>query len=111
MKMYILVDKVPIITNDINEWGKGNASNSLSKTIFNVYGEDVEVSTVFLGFDHNHNGGKAILFETMVFGGEFDLHQERYYTYDEAMIGHQLICDMVDKVGRNRDEKLRDLGI
>ena len=31
---------------------------------------NVEISTVFLYFDHNHGKDKPLFFETMVFGGE-----------------------------------------
>jgi hypothetical protein len=51
---------------------------------------DVEVSTVFLGIDHNYSGeGPPLLFETMLFrdGKPLD-YQERYATWDEAVSGH-----------------------
>lgn len=36
------------------------------------------ISTVFLGIDHNYSGnGRPVLWETLVFGGELDQHQER----------------------------------
>lgn len=58
--------------------------------------EDVEVSTVFLGLDHNFgDGSKPILFETLVFGGPMDGSMRRYENWIEAEQGHQL---MVDKV-------------
>lgn len=47
-----------------------------------------DVSTVFLGLDHNHRGGEPILFETMIFGGPLDGEQWRYHTYDQAERGH-----------------------
>lgn len=53
------------------------------------------ISTVFLGMDHgwwderkNHNY-KPVLFETMIFGGEYDQYQERYTTYQKALEGHE----------------------
>lgn len=50
-----------------------------------------DVSTVFLGLDHNWtNQGAPIVFETMVFGGPFDQEQERYSTWAEAEAGHRL---------------------
>ena len=38
---------------------------------------DTKVSTVFLGLDHNFGDGPPVLWETMVFGGKFDQHQNR----------------------------------
>jgi len=49
----------------------------------------VEVSTVFLALDHAHDGGKPVLFETMIFGGPLNEEQYRYCTWDEAVVGHR----------------------
>ena len=53
--------------------------------------DDAHVSTVFLGLDHNwaFPGEPRALFETMIFGGEFDQWQRRYATWDEARAGHE----------------------
>lgn len=51
---------------------------------------EANVSTVFLGLDHNYGDGPPLLFETMVFGlpGETE-YQWRYATWDEAVAGHE----------------------
>lgn len=49
----------------------------------------VDISTVFLGFDHGFGQGLPILFETMIFGGPYDQWQRRYCTWDEAEAGHR----------------------
>jgi hypothetical protein len=48
----------------------------------------IEVSTVFLTLDHRHGDGPPILFETMIFGGEYDNWCYRYRTIDQARAGH-----------------------
>jgi len=64
------------------------------------------VSTVFLGLDHNFgNGGKPIVFESMVLGPHtnddnsvttsHDYACERYTTYDEALAGHAVLLGRV----------------
>lgn len=53
--------------------------------------QEIMVSTVFLGLDHNHFGGVPILFETMIFGGINDGVQWRYHDWDEAAEGHEEI--------------------
>jgi hypothetical protein len=54
------------------------------------------VSTVFLGLDHNFLGnGPPILFETLVFGGEWDGEMFRYSTFEEAVEGHYRVCNLV----------------
>lgn len=56
---------------------------------------DADVSTVFLGLDHNyHRSGPPILFETMVFdvsdepGVTIEEYQTRCSTWDEAVEMH-----------------------
>ena len=110
--MYILVGKETFPTTDINEWGSNRETTpNLVHDIFEIGGESISVSTVFLGIDHRHGEGEPVLFETMVFGGNYDGYQDRYCTYDEAVLGHYIVCEMVDKVRIQRDNKLNDLGI
>ena len=112
MKMYILVDKVPVLTDDIDVWNTYLSKNRSIK--FTEFGDTISVSTVFLGMDHSNRYTKEdgpILFETMVFGSKYDDYQERYLTYDDAILGHERICEMVDEVKINRNNRLNDLGI
>ena len=57
------------------------------------------VSTVFLGLDYSYdeNNPKPILFETMVFGGSSQLHEERdserCSTWEEAEEMHRKMCE------------------
>ena len=51
---------------------------------------DTEVSTVFLGIDHNFgDDGPPLLFESMTFPDQMTC--ERYATWDEAQAGHDRI--------------------
>lgn len=50
---------------------------------------DVRISTVFLGLDQHLGDGPPVLFETMIFGGDYDQYQWRYHTWDEAIAGHK----------------------
>lgn len=59
-------------------------------------GEDVEVSTVFLGMDHAFFG-EPILFETMVFGGVLTEWLWRYCTWEEAEQGHAQVVTLVKR--------------
>ena len=56
---------------------------------------DIRVSTVFLGVDHNFDGGPPLLFETMIFGGPHDEYQEWYSTWEEAEAGHATALALV----------------
>jgi hypothetical protein len=54
-------------------------------------GEDIEISTVWLGLDHQHGDGAPLIFETRVFGGDCAGDTYRYSTLDEATAGHESI--------------------
>jgi hypothetical protein len=62
---------------------------------------DVSVSTVLLVIDHAFEG-EPLIFETMVFGGEHDELCERYSTRDEAVKGHQRVCETVFQSSKDR---------
>ena len=55
----------------------------------------IRISTVWLGMDHSFGGSAPELFETMVFGGEWDQELTRYATKEEASKGHQRIVQRV----------------
>lgn len=58
--------------------------------------DGVDVSTVFLGRDINCGTGEPpALFETMIFGGEYDGCQWRCSTWDEARLVHKAVCKML----------------
>lgn len=57
-------------------------------------GERFEVSTVFLGFDHNRRpGGEPLLFETMLFIEGAPRGQTRARTWAEAEAQHAAMCE------------------
>jgi len=59
---------------------------------------DVEVSTVWLGLDHNYyDDGPPLIFESMVFGGEYDDYMDRYSTWEQAQAGHDRIVAALRK--------------
>ena len=64
---------------------------------------DAEVSTVFLGIDHQFGEGPPILFETMIFGGEHDEEMWRYSTWDEAKAGHSHVVSLLECATGNHD--------
>ncbi len=87
MKHYILQGKITVPVG-MMKWARWfqDADRHVAKDEF----DGVEVSTVFLGLDHNWLGGAPLLFETMVFtdiegGGDM----WRYSTWEQAEAGHQ----------------------
>jgi hypothetical protein len=86
---YILKDGIPVQETDIRKWGAWMEKSEGNRRVAFTKVGGADVSTVFLGVDHNWLGGSPVLFETMIFGGEHDQYQERYHTLEEAMIGHE----------------------
>jgi hypothetical protein len=60
--------------------------------------EDIVVSTVFLGLDHNWYEGahEPILWEAMIFGGVEDQYQRRYSSLKDAEEGHIQALMMIE---------------
>lgn len=91
---YILDGHEVVECGDLMKWAEWfeTADRHVAKTIIG----DVKISTVFLGMSHSFGEtGPPILFETMVFGGEYDEEMERYSTWDEAEAGHKKMVDLV----------------
>lgn len=95
---YILEGHNPVPCNDLIEWAKwfGKADRKVERTDLPQGGY---VSTVFIGLDHNCDGTRRELFETMVFcsGGYYDQDMERYATWEEAEAGHKRMVERITK--------------
>jgi hypothetical protein len=93
MRYYILGNQVVVPASGAMEFGKWveTADRIVSKTQV----ADIEVSTVFLGIDHQFYNGPPLLFETMVFGGDLDQTCRRCSTWDEAVEQHETILSEV----------------
>lgn len=98
MKHYILDEQgnaVPI--NDIFKWAAFMRSSAARTNITLL--DNIIISTAFLGYDHSFDNEKEvpILWETMIFGGKHDQHQERYTSKEEAMEGHERAVKMAEE--------------
>ena len=71
-------------------WTQNNEVHIFDDTI-----DGIRVSTVFLGVDHNFGRGPAVLFETMVFGGDYNHYCCRYCNRLQAKAGHDQALSMV----------------
>ena len=91
MRHYVLdKDNNPVIEPDLIRWAM-KFEKMDRRVAFNVVGdkETSEISTVFLGLDHSmDNEGPPLIYETMIFGGEYDGTCERYSTKEEAVSRH-----------------------
>jgi 20S proteasome alpha/beta subunit len=98
VRYYLLnEDKTVRVVEDVLEWAKSHERRDSNRFVANTEIGPYRVSTVFLGLDHNHGMGRPHIFETMVFGsGNYDEQdQARYSTYQEAIDGHDAMCNKV----------------
>lgn len=89
---YRLKGKFPVEERNMLRWARSRGGH---KSLKRTYIGDIYVSTVFLGINHSFLDSLPVLFETMVFGGEHNHYQERYYTYKQAIHGHNTAVKMV----------------
>jgi hypothetical protein len=77
----------------------------VQQDVFIHEGEPVQVSTVWLGLDHNWwPGGPKRIFETMIFGGKHDLEQWRYDTEENARHGHSEVVALLQLEQANKED-------
>ena len=82
-------DGQPVICEDVRVWAEWFEHHPEQRIVArDAVGDDIVVSTVFLGLDHNWSGGPPVLWETMIFGGPDDEYQERYTSQEAALAGH-----------------------
>jgi hypothetical protein len=97
MSWYILTtdnEPVAVSINEASQWMEDNPDKKALKQD-NI--GDVFISTVFLSLDHSWNNKGLILWETMIFKGEHDGYQERYSSHKDALKGHQIALNLVNK--------------
>jgi hypothetical protein len=107
---YILDGHQPVAVTDVLEWA--HWYEEADRRVGLSFTEHFEISTVFLGLDHNFGGdGPPLLFETMVFrkhGKAYDLAMDRYSTWDEAERGHLEMVRLAIKMEGMTDDRNTD---
>lgn len=69
------------------QWARDFENSESRRVDFTEIG-DVEISTVFLGLNHQFGDGPPLIYESMVFGGSLDGECQRYTTETQARAGH-----------------------
>jgi hypothetical protein len=97
-RYYILNDDKTIRpVKDVLTWARWFEDRLDRRVVAHTMIDEVFVSTIFLGLDHNFRyKGPPIVFETMIIGGEHDRFQSRSSTWDEALRMHKIACGMID---------------
>ena len=93
MPHYILDGREPKRCDNLLQWARWMEDHD--RVVARTKIDEILVSTVFLGLDHNFDGGTPILFETMVFGGPLNEHMVRYTGWKQALAGHQRVLEQV----------------
>lgn len=93
---YILDGHTPVAESNLLRWAVW--FETADRTVEKTYIQDCEISTVFLGLDHQWLDGPPILFETMIFGGKLDGECWRYSTWEEAREGHEAAVEKVKEM-------------
>lgn len=80
------------------EWyGKHHFADFAKNVVARSKVGDADISTVFLGINHQFGDGPPLLFETLVSGGEYDEEMERCSTWDQAVAQHARWCDKIKR--------------
>lgn len=95
--MFYILDEnnQPVKVNNSNDWPNGFGEDMRRVALDEI--NEVSISTVFLGVDHNIGGLKPVLWETMCFSHnlDYDQYQEKYTSHEEAIAGHKKCVDAV----------------
>lgn len=91
--LYILKHRKPVLCPDVKKWGK-RFNDFHKRRVRSTYLDDIWISTVFLGVDHNFDSGPPLLFETMVFKDSEEIDCNRCATWREALRIHHYSVDL-----------------
>lgn len=85
---YILIGQTPVPEPDTLKWARW--FETADRVVAQTEIESAVVSTVFLAIDHRFlANGPPLLFETMIFDGDWEDYQERCATWIEAEAQHR----------------------
>jgi hypothetical protein len=78
-------------TGSLYEWSKWFETNRDGRMVSKTTVGEAEVSTVFLGMNHQWGSGPPLIFETMIFGGKWESHCWRWSTRAQSVAAHDQI--------------------
>lgn len=96
---------------DMREWCMLMENPGYKRVAFDQISKEVEVSTVWLGLDHQFvHEAPILIFETLVFGGKHDGDMMRYSTEAQAEAGHVKVVNALKREmarGKSRRKALK----
>jgi hypothetical protein len=89
-RFYILIDRIAVPETDEAKWSIWFGKDFLDRMVAKTRIGPIEISTVFIGIDHNFfgDGSEPHLFETMIFRGKDGCECWRCSTWQEAEAQH-----------------------
>lgn len=93
---YILKDRKPVICADLRVWASWFEEVG-NRRVGNTEVGDLVVNTIFLGLDHSFGSGPPILWETMVFDGEWGNQERCAGSWEQAEEMHRRMVEKVKK--------------
>ena len=106
--VYYILDNehhiVPVKTGMWEKWFEASDRSGSRNVGCTKVGDDIMVSTIFLGFDHSFGlvPGPPVVFETVILGGLFDGWCRRYSSWDDAETGHKVAVRRVREALKKR---------
>ena len=94
MAEHYILEGHEVVPADLMTWAKWYETVD-SRHVARETVEGADISTVFLGLNHQYGDGPPMLFETLVFGGPLDQEMDRCSTWAEAEEMHRAMCERV----------------
>jgi hypothetical protein len=79
------------VGDDAERWARWLERHPDQRRVEVTTVDRAEVSTVFLGINHQFGEGPPLIFETMIFGGRWDQCQWRWTTRAQSLAGHDQV--------------------
>lgn len=96
--MYYRLEGKEVIETSGDEWmgARNSPAESLWRTVLH---DGTMISTIFLSVTPRKDSiGRPLVFETMVFGGEYSGYTRIHHSYDDAEACHQQTIEMLFEV-------------
>lgn len=94
MERYYKLEGTTPVACTLSEWA--DYLNIADRKVARTEHGDVSVSTVFMGMNYAQiDDLEPLVFETVVFGGPYDMEGNQYSTWSEALAGHYAMCAKV----------------
>ena len=95
----------PVPCENLLDWARWFTDNEDRRIVSYDTISNVDISTVFLGVNHNLYREVPMIYETMIFQKEGDNRVlDRYPTREAALRGHCTILEAMKKIQNNKNE-------